>query len=199
MPFLSPGDATNMPELQQVFQLWREAKIGRPPQRKELVVALTKITKATLSFKINIDKGYGSRLDPLQGIVINGQSIFKMNSQPVETYGTVFKGYDIEITNLLRTDPRGEKNVIEVNYLLSQAAKLMMQVPGKTIGTLSVEVKVFYSVSYCPNCGSRIPEGKRFCPECLDAGFVIVCPNCKSELSEGAESCDKCGAGPFTQ
>lgn len=49
----------------------------------------------------------------------------------------------------------------------------------------------------CTKCGSRIPTGSKFCPECGNQLFVTnkaVCPNCGKELYGNSKFCPECGA-----
>jgi len=55
----------------------------------------------------------------------------------------------------------------------------------------------------CPNCGSEVREGARFCPSCGSSFAEVVeeggeplvkyCRKCGAELPEGAEYCTICG------
>lgn len=43
----------------------------------------------------------------------------------------------------------------------------------------------------CNNCGNKLLDGAKFCPNC---GMVYnPCPNCKASLKENAKTCDVCG------
>jgi ribosomal protein L40E len=49
---------------------------------------------------------------------------------------------------------------------------------------------------FCPNCGSKLPDGAAFCSACgakTQAGVPGVCTACGAELPEGAEFCIGCG------
>ncbi|MGI6659709.1 MAG: zinc ribbon domain-containing protein [Dethiobacteraceae bacterium] len=51
---------------------------------------------------------------------------------------------------------------------------------------------------YCPNCGSKLPEGAAFCSVCgakTQASAPGVCTACGMALPEGAEFCIGCGSG----
>jgi ribosomal protein L40E len=50
---------------------------------------------------------------------------------------------------------------------------------------------------FCPNCGSKLPDGAAFCSGCgakTQASAPDVCKACGAELPEGAEFCIGCGA-----
>ena len=49
---------------------------------------------------------------------------------------------------------------------------------------------------FCPNCGSKLPDGAAFCSACgakTQASVPSVCTACGAELPEGAEFCIGCG------
>lgn len=46
----------------------------------------------------------------------------------------------------------------------------------------------------CPNCGSQVAKGTKFCPECGNKMPVAkFCPNCGTKLNDGAKFCPECG------
>jgi DNA-directed RNA polymerase subunit M/transcription elongation factor TFIIS len=49
----------------------------------------------------------------------------------------------------------------------------------------------------CPQCGSRNPDGVKFCQECgtrLGAAAKVFCPSCGAENQPGTRFCGGCGA-----
>jgi ribosomal protein L40E len=50
--------------------------------------------------------------------------------------------------------------------------------------------------SLCPNCGTRNPEGVKFCQECgakLGAPQKVFCTNCGQQNAPGTKFCGGCG------
>lgn len=197
--------------LSQSFHLWKEKRIGRPPQRAELPLSFTEIRKATLSFKFDMHSGYGTRLDPSQAILINDKPVPNLDlpQNPKSKSLEFVERKDVDVTGLLRTGPHGEKNVIEVNYLLSPAAIMRTQIPSQTIGSLTLDVKVFYpgikeiivkppNYKHCMWDGKSIPRDSVVCPFCAKmpppgGTNPKKCPNCNHLLPPQAEFCEECG------
>ncbi|MCL2491440.1 MAG: zinc ribbon domain-containing protein [Coriobacteriia bacterium] len=50
------------------------------------------------------------------------------------------------------------------------------------------------AVGRCPGCGSKNPEGVKFCQECGSALGVKTCNACGVELEPGTRFCGACGA-----
>jgi len=46
----------------------------------------------------------------------------------------------------------------------------------------------------CVACGSAIPQGSRFCPECGASQAPSACKDCGKQLAPGAKFCPECGA-----
>ena len=46
---------------------------------------------------------------------------------------------------------------------------------------------------FCPDCGTRIPEGAKFCPGCGKPQAASGCPGCGQPVPEGAKFCPNCG------
>ena len=49
---------------------------------------------------------------------------------------------------------------------------------------------------YCTNCGTKIKNKAKFCPECgesLENDTDLFCPECRSEIDADEEFCSKCG------
>ena len=203
--------------LSQTFHLWKDTRIGRPPQRKELVLEFSEIRKALLSFKFDMQSGFGTKLDPTQAILINDKAIPSLdlpqnkNSKSLE----FVERKDVDITSMLRTGAGGEKNVIEVNYLLSPVAILNTQIPNHTIGGLSLEVKVFYpgykevivrppNSKFCMWDGKSIPRDSVVCPYCQKSpppggSSPKKCTNCNVMLPPQALYCEECGSKQAAQ
>ena len=49
----------------------------------------------------------------------------------------------------------------------------------------------------CPNCGTQVPAGVKFCPNCGAkmevAPAQIACPNCGAVVPAGSRFCPECG------
>jgi len=49
----------------------------------------------------------------------------------------------------------------------------------------------------CPNCGTMVAEGVKFCPNCGSkmevAPATIACPNCGATVPVGSRFCPECG------
>jgi hypothetical protein len=197
--------------LHQSFYLWKDARIGRPPQRKELVLGFSEVRKAVLSFKFDMQDGFGTKLDPTQAVLINDKPVANLDlPQNKKSKSLEFvERRDIDVTGLLRTGSNGEKNIVEVNYLLSPIAILKTQAPGQTIGTLSLEVKVFYpgrtevfikppNFKHCMWDGKSIPRDAIVCPYCQKqpppgGSSPKKCVNCDKLLPPQAAYCEECG------
>ncbi len=48
---------------------------------------------------------------------------------------------------------------------------------------------------FCPNCGTQIQDGSKFCASCGKPVGQAGCPSCGAELKAGANFCPNCGAG----
>lgn len=46
----------------------------------------------------------------------------------------------------------------------------------------------------CPRCGTRNPDGVKFCQECGTKLGPVICTSCGAPLSPGSRFCGKCGA-----
>ena len=197
--------------LSQTFHLWKDARIGRPPQRKDLALEFSEIRRALLSFKFDMQSGFGTKLDPTQGILINDRPIPTIDLPPNKKSKSLefVERNDLDITSLIRTGAGGAKNVIEVNYLLSPIAVLNTQIPNQTIGTLSLEIKVFYpgyrevivkppNFKHCMWDGKAIPRDSVVCPYCQKSppqggSTPKKCNNCDAMLPPQALFCEECG------
>ena len=52
-------------------------------------------------------------------------------------------------------------------------------------------------MAYCGNCGNKLDDGAKFCPQCgakCAHNGKQICSKCGTELNEGAKFCPKCGA-----
>jgi RNA polymerase subunit RPABC4/transcription elongation factor Spt4 len=194
------------------FYLWKDTRIGKPPQRKELVLSFSEIRKATLSFKFDMQSGLGTKLDPTQAVLINDKPVPGLDlPQNKKSKSLEFvERKDLDITSLVRTGPSGEKNMVEVNYLLTPIAIINTNMPNGTIGSLSLEVKVFYpgirevivkppNFKHCMWDGKAIPRDSKVCPYCQRAPPAggpnpKKCSNCPALLPPQAEYCEECGA-----
>jgi ribosomal protein L40E len=193
------------------FHLWKDTRIGKPPQRKELILSFSDIRRALLSFKFDMQSGFGSKLDPTQGILINDKPVPGLDLPPNKKSKSLefVERNDIDITNLLKSGSSGEKNMIEVNYLLSPIAIINTQVPNQAIGTLTLEVKVFYpgikevmikppNFKHCMWDGKSIPRDSKVCPYCQKSpppggSNPKKCNNCTALLPPQALYCEECG------
>lgn len=193
------------------FFLWKDTRIGKPPQRKELVLSFSEIRKATISFKFDMQSGYGTKLDPAQAILVNDKMVPNLDlPQNKKSKSLEFvERKDLDITTMLKTGPGGEKNIIEVNYLLSHIAIINTNLPSQTIGSLTLEVKVFYpgikeiriqptNFKFCMWDGKSIPRDSKVCPYCLKAPpgggpNPKKCSNCPALLPPQADFCEECG------
>ncbi len=45
----------------------------------------------------------------------------------------------------------------------------------------------------CPKCGSNVPGGSKFCPECGMPMGNMKCASCGAEVSAGSKFCPECG------
>ena len=59
-------------------------------------------------------------------------------------------------------------------------------------GNIATENKPKSKLVECVNCGTKIKEGAKFCPEC-GAKQGITCPKCGAELKKGSKFCQECG------
>lgn len=179
--------------LSQSFHLWKDARIGKPPQREELVLGFSEVRKAVLTFKFDMRSGFGTKLDPAQAILINDKPVANLDLPQNEKSKSLefVERKDVDVTALLRTGPSGEKNVVEVNYLLSPMAIIKTGAPGQTIGTLSLDIRVYY-----PGIREVIPKpvGSKHCM--WDGKTIprdaIVCPYCQKQPPPGGSSPKKC-------
>lgn len=195
----------------QSYYLWKDTRIGKPPQRKELVLGFKEIRKALLSFKFDMQSGSGTKLDPTQGVLVNDKLVPGMDLPPNKHSKSLefVERTDLDITSLLRTGESGEKNIVEVNYLLSPVAVMQTRVPSQTIGTLSLEIRVFYPGTiekvivpprskFCMWDGKPIPRDSVVCPYCQKMpppGGVNTkkCVKCDTLLPPQAAFCEECG------
>lgn len=46
---------------------------------------------------------------------------------------------------------------------------------------------------FCPDCGTRTPQGAKFCPGCGKPQAATGCPGCGQPVPEGAKFCPNCG------
>ncbi|HSL19738.1 MAG TPA: SPFH domain-containing protein [Methylomirabilota bacterium] len=46
---------------------------------------------------------------------------------------------------------------------------------------------------FCPDCGTRVPQGAKFCPGCGKPQAATGCPGCGQPVPEGAKFCPNCG------
>jgi predicted amidophosphoribosyltransferase len=198
--------------LSQIHYIWKDRKIGAPPQRAEFPLGYTEIRKALLSFKFDMSNGLGTRIDPDQAIVINDKKVQNLDLPQSKKSLEVVERTDIDVTKMLKTGPTGVKNLVEVNYLLSAPAIMKTRVPGATIGSLTLYFTIWYPgikiikdegrpSKFCMNCGESIPFDSRFCPKCglpPPAGGAEgkQCRNndCRALLPPTAKFCEKCGS-----
>ncbi len=196
----------------QPYSVWKNKGIGRPPAREELVLTFREIRRALMSFTVEFGKG-GTKLDPDQAIVINNKIVPNLDLPRNKRSKSLeyVEQRDIDITNLLRTSASGERNIFEVNYLLSAFDVAATAIPNKSIGKLTLEVKVFYpgtiilppppppGTIFCMICGKgNIPVGSVVCPFCRESLVhtgtnVKECRNCGKKLPTTARFCEKCG------
>ena len=59
-------------------------------------------------------------------------------------------------------------------------------------GSVATENKPKSKLVECDNCGAKIKEGAKFCPEC-GANQGLTCSNCGAELNKNAKFCPECG------
>ncbi len=46
----------------------------------------------------------------------------------------------------------------------------------------------------CPNCGTQVPDGEKFCPQCgVPVDAVQRCPHCGAAVLPGEQFCGECG------
>ncbi|MCL2153066.1 MAG: zinc ribbon domain-containing protein [Oscillospiraceae bacterium] len=60
-----------------------------------------------------------------------------------------------------------------------------------------MEKKAEKAKEHCPNCGSKNPDGMRFCQECgtpLASTASKFCASCGTELAPGVRFCGECGS-----
>ena len=193
------------------YHPWKDTRIGVPPQRHELILSHEKITKALLSFTFDMHDGFGTKLDPDQPILINDKPVPNMDLPTNRRSKSLefVQRNDIQVTSLLKTGRKGEKNIIEVNYLCSPLANAKLTIPNARIGTLSMEIIVFYpsevvvhdqvKFKHCMRDGKSIPRDAVVCPYCGHSPYegglhAKKCNNCSHSNPDQAEYCEECGA-----
>lgn len=195
--------------------LWKDERIGAPPQTKEFIVPWVNMSKALLSFTFDMRGSGGTLLDNTKGILINGMLPPGLNLPAFKTNDLEYvEKRDIDITALLRAKPEGERNVIQVNYLLSKKNIAEMMGPQRLLkpkfGRLSLDIKVLLPggpanapapdplTKFCMWDGKSIPFTAVVCPYCAKMPPVSgenpkKCSNCDAMLPPQALFCYKCG------
>ena len=56
--------------------------------------------------------------------------------------------------------------------------------------------KIEIKQNSCPQCGTALPAGAKFCSTCgckIESSAVIFCPDCGTKCEAGAKFCPACG------
>ena len=113
---------------------------------------------------------------------------------------------------------RSEMSVLGVNYMQYQAGQAMVDAAKNSSGTagigagLGVGIGAGAGMGYsfsgqmsnmmqqaparnCPKCGSVVPAGNNFCPNCGASMQVqtVTCPKCGTSVASGTKFCPNCG------
>jgi hypothetical protein len=127
--------------VRMTFYVWNNSEISRPPVRGALILAEFKeIRKALLSFKFDVSKAFGSKMDPNQPIIVNGKIVHY--DLIASKKGKLVEGKKIDVTNMLKAGAQGAKNIIEFNYLLSPIAIARTHTPNGKIGKLTLRIDI---------------------------------------------------------
>jgi ribosomal protein L40E len=191
--------------------IW-DSEIDSPPAVRGINLAYEKIDKILLSFSINLSDG--SFFDPSRGIVVNKKPLeIKDLPQNAQFLSVVDRSEDLamDVTELLKYSPKGENNLIEVNYRIKKKKFSTKKPAGKlklylTIKEPEPEQKIVEVTSktskeetkFCMHCGRAIPKDALYCCYCSLApppgGEVPKsCRNCETLLPPIAVYCEKCG------
>jgi len=83
-----------------------------------------------------------------------------------------------------------QQNIAEAQRMLAQAQQAQQAAEA---AQAAEEAK-----GRCPSCGTKNPDGVRFCQECgasLAAAGPKPCVKCGAQLAPGTRFCGECGAG----
>lgn len=85
-----------------------------------------------------------------------------------------------------------QMGMMAANAMSGQMKEMMNNINGNQPNNSQIQQNV--GQIYCPNCGSALPAGAKFCMNCGQQLTVSnKCPNCGSELPAGAKFCLNCG------
>jgi RNA polymerase subunit RPABC4/transcription elongation factor Spt4 len=192
-------------------EVWTDdSKVGVPPAHKEFILGYENPEKVLLSFKFDGSE-FGTYLDLDRPIVINGKNVPIPDFPQSKLALKQIEMNEVDVTKFVRTGPKREKNLIEVNYVVpplvtpkiymkGYAGKLTLYftivLPAPKSETEDVRTT---KTKFCWFCGKAIPSDSRVCPYCaqhLDIPMGTnpkVCRNCSASLPAGAIYCDVCG------
>ena len=86
-----------------------------------------------------------------------------------------------------------QMGMMAANAMSGQMKEMMSGFAGNNMNQTQPAAPDTNSI-FCPNCGTKLPAGAKFCMNCGQSLVVKnVCPNCGNELPAGAKFCLNCG------
>jgi predicted nucleic acid-binding Zn ribbon protein len=189
--------------------VWDEnSNIGVPPANKEFVLGYDSPQQVLLSFEFN-GSDTDSHLDPDRPILINGKAVPIPDLPQSKLSLKKIAIQDVDVTKFVKTGTGGQKNLIEVNYIVPRLS-LPKAYAQRHVGKLGLSLTVVLPdvapppkspdvekhSKFCWYCGKTIAAESQFCP--FDGQSLInrmgttpkKCRNCSAALPADAKYCD---------